>query len=316
MKYNLSFVIPARNEEKSIETLYKEIIHETKKIKAKYEIIFIDDGSTDKTFDIFKKLIKKDKNVKTIKFRGNWGKSMALQAGFSKAKGNIIFTLDADLQDDPKEIPNFLKKINEGYDLVSGWKKIRHDPISKVVPSRILNFTISKLTGLNIHDTNCGFKAYRYEVVDNLNLYGELYRFIPVMAVKQNFKVAEIIISHRKRKFGKSKFGIERNIKGLLDLLTVVFLTNYLKRPGHFFGTAGLISFSGGFVIGIYLSFIRFTTGSFQDHQPLLMLGLLLMIVGVQLVSTGLIAEMILSFNQNKNNISSIIKETIPSSKI
>ncbi len=312
----ISFVIPAKNEEGSLEILHKELVTVIKKIVRKYEIIFIDDGSTDKTFEIAKKIARKDKSVKVIKLRGNWGKSSALQVGFEKIKGEIIFTLDADLQDNPIEIPKFLKKIDEGYDLVSGWKKVRYDPISKVIPSRILNFAISKLTGVKIHDTNCGFKAYKRSVIDNLNLYGELYRFIPVIAAKQNFKVGEIVIGHRRRKFGKSKFGIERNIKGFLDLITIIFLTGYIRRPGHFFGTAGLLSFMGGFVIGVYIAYLRLTTGGIQYHQPLLTFGLLLMIVGVQLLSTGLIAEMMTSFNQKQTSISSIIKETIPSSKI
>ncbi len=312
----ISFVIPARNEEKSVERLYKEIITEVKKLKVKYEIIFVDDGSTDKTFENLKKISKKYKNVISIKLRGNWGKSMALQTGFIKASGNIIFTLDADLQDNPSEIPNFLKKLNEGYDLVSGWKKIRHDPISKVIPSRILNFTISLLTGTKIHDVNCGFKVYKRKVVDHLNLYGELYRFIPIIAAGQNFKVGEIPIKHRKRKFGKSKFGITRNIKGLLDLITVIFLTGYLRKPGHFFGGAGIATFSGGLTIGIYITYIRITTGGIQYHQPLLMFGLLLMIIGVQLFSTGLIAEMILNFNQSKNSIEKIIEDITPNTKL
>lgn len=312
----ISFVIPAKNEEKNIEKLYSELINQIKILKTKYEIIFIDDGSTDKTYDIFKKLSKKDKNVTTIKFRGNWGKSMALQAGFGRAKGDIIFTLDADLQDDPKEIPNFLKKLDTGYDLVSGWKKVRHDPISKVIPSRILNFTISLLTGIKIHDVNCGFKVYKKEVVQTLNLYGELYRYIPIIAAGQNFSVGEIPINHRKRKFGKSKYGISRNIKGFLDLITVIFLTGYLRKPGHFFGAAGLSSFSAGFAIGLYITYIRLTTGGIDFHQPLLMFGLLLMIVGIQLFSTGLIAEMILNFNQNKNSVDKMISEITPNKKI
>lgn len=309
MPEKISFVIPAKNEEKSLEKLYKEIILVTNKITKKIEIIIVDDGSTDKTYEVVKKISKKDKRVNGIRLRGNWGKSMALQTGFKHVKGDLVFTMDADLQDNPKEIPNFIKKLNEGYDLISGWKKIRHDPKSKVIPSRILNYTTALLTGVKIHDINCGFKLYKKEVIDTLNLYGELYRFIPVMAAKENFKVAEIIVEHRKRKFGKSKFGIERNIKGLLDLLTIVFLTNYLRRPGHFFGTAGLVFFSGGFLIGIYITYIRITTGGVGFHQPLLMFGLLLMIIGVQLVSTGLIAEMITNFNQRHYNTDRLVKE-------
>jgi len=234
-----------------------------------------------------------------------------LQAGFSKSTGDVIFTLDADLQDNPSEIPNFLKKLDKGFDLVSGWKKIRHDPVTKVIPSRILNFIVSNLTVSKVHDINCGFKAYRKNVVENLNLYGELYRFIPVIAAAQNFKVGEIVVEHRKRKFGRSKFGIGRNIKGFLDLITIIFLTGYLRKPGHFFGTLGIVSFFCGFVIGIYITYIRLTTGTIGDHQPLLMAGILLMIIGIQIFSTGLIAEMILNFNQSTSSIEKSIDEII-----
>lgn len=307
----ISFVIPAKNEEDSIRILYNEIVHVNKKINHNFEIVFIDDGSTDQTFKVLKEIQKEDRRIKIIKFRGNFGKSAALQAGFNQVKGDIIFTLDADLQDDPKEIPIFLKKLEEGYDLVSGWKKQRNDPtIGKVLPSRIVNFLTRKLTGLNIHDTNCGFKAYRREVIKNLNLYGELYRFIPVIAAKQNFKVGEVIVEHRSRKYGKTKFGWGRGIKGILDLLTIVFLTGYLRRPGHFFGTLGLLAFFLGFLIGIYIAYLRLTTGTIQYRQPLLFLGILLMIIGIQLISTGLLGEMI-TFWRQKDNTDQIIAKKL-----
>lgn len=307
----LSFVIPAKNEEGSVTELYKQIIANIPKSSKSWEIIFIDDGSTDKTFDILAKLHKRDSQVKVIRHRGNFGKSMALQAGFEVAKGDIIFTLDADLQDNPKEISNFINKLDEGYDLVSGWKKIRHDPISKVIPSRIFNKAVTVLTGVNVHDTNCGYKAYRREVVESLNLYGELYRFIPILAAKQNFKVGEIVVEHRPRKTGKSKFGIERNVKGFLDLITIVFLTGYLRRPGHFFGFFGIVSSALGFLIGLYITYLRVTTGSIQYHHPLLYLGILLIIIGVQLVTTGLIAELIVSFSQKSVSTKSNIKQIL-----
>ena len=307
----LSFVIPAKDEEKSLEILYREIVVQTKKINKPFEIIFIDDGSLDKTADIIRKIHRKDKRVRGVILRGNFGKSAALQIGFDMAKGKIVFTLDADLQDNPEEIPNFLKKIDEGYDLISGWKKKRNDPpFSKVIPSRIINFLTRILTGIAIHDTNCGFKAYRREVIKNLSLYGELYRFIPIIAFKQNYKVGEVIVEHRMRKFGKTKFGWTRGIKGILDLLTIIFLTGYQNRPGHFFGTMGLVSFFIGFIIGIYISYLRFTTGTIQGRQPLLILALLLMIVGVQLISTGLLAEMII-FSKQKSDYSNNIKEIL-----
>src|SRR3989338_8093862 len=309
-KLDLSFVIPVKNESESVDTLVHEIIDGAEKRKKKYEIIFIDDGSTDNTFEILKKLNHNNKNIKVLQLRGNFGKSTALQIGFDNTHGKIIFTMDGDLQDNPKEIPAFLAKLDEGYDLVSGWKKTRHDPISKVIPSRILNFATYKLTGIKLHDINCGFKAYRRDVISDLNLYGELYSFIPIFAAKQNYKVGEIVVEHRERKHGKSKFGWERNIKGFLDLLTTVFLTGYLKRPGHFFGTFGLVSFTLGFLIGIYIAYLRITTGSIQFRHPLLYLGMLLMIIGIQLISTGLIAEMVI-YSKGKFDYSSNIKETI-----
>ena len=309
-KPKLSFVIPAKNEEGSVEILFQEILSSVKNLKT-FEIIFIDDGSTDNTLKVLKKLSKKDKRVRVISLRGNFGKSTALQVGFNRARGDIIFTMDADLQDNPKEIPNFIKKINSGYDLVSGWKRQRHDPqVQKVIPSRIINFLTRFLTGVPIHDTNCGFKAYRRIVVENLNLYGELYRFIPIIAHRQNFKVGEVEVLHRQRKHGKTKYGWGRGIKGILDLLTIIFLTGFIRRPGHFFGTLWIGSFSLGFLIGVYIAYLRITTGSTQARHPLLFLGMLLMIIGVQLISTGLLAEMIV-YGRGKLDYTAAIKETI-----
>ncbi len=307
-KTDISFVIPAVNESGSVEKLYQEIVEVVQKLKKRFEIIFIDDGSTDETFVIFSKLAKKDKRVKIIKLRGNWGKSAGLQAGFDYSQGETIITLDADLQDNPKEIPAFLKKLNDGYDLVSGWKQKRHDPISKTLPSKVVNFLVRLMTGLNIHDTNCGFKAYKKAVVKDLNLYGDLYRFIPIFAHRQNYKVTEIPVEHRSRKTGKSKYGWKRFISGWLDLLTVFFLIRYMRRPGHFFGTTGGTLFAGGFAIGLYIAYLRLTTGSIQYRHPLLFLGMLLMIIGIQLISTGLLAEMII-YSRPKVDYNSAIEK-------
>ena len=306
----LSFVIPAKNEQESVPILYDELIEVVENITKDIEVIFIDDGSTDNTFENLKKIHNKDPRVKIIRLRGNFGKSTALQAGFNIAKSDIIFTLDADLQDNPKEIPAFLEKLNQGYDLVSGWKKKRHDPITKVLPSRIINSAARFITGVKIHDINCGFKVYRKVVVESLNLYGELYRFIPIFAAKENFQVGEIVVEHRARRFGKTKFGWGRGVKGILDLLTVVFLTGYLRRPGHFFGSLGLLSFFIGFTIGLYITYLRVTTGTIQFRQPLLFLGMLLMIIGIQLISTGLLAEMI-TFSKQRRDLTPNIKEII-----
>lgn len=306
MKPQLTFIVPTKNEEESVNELHRRVTEVCRKIKKTFEIIFVDDGSTDQTFKVLGKLNKKDKKVRVIKLRGWWGKSMALQAGFNHARGDIVFTMDADLQDDPSEIPNFLKKLDEGYDMVSGWKKKRYDPLSKTLPSKIGNFATRLLTGIKIHDLNCGFKVYKREVVESLNLYGELYKYIPVLVEKQNFRVGEIVVKHKARKFGKSKFGWSRNIKGFIDMLTIVFITGYSKRPGHFFGTAGFISFVIGFIIGLYISYLRFTTGTIQYRYPLLFLGILLMVIGIQLTTTGLIAELIIYKKGDKKDSNNI----------
>lgn len=307
----LSLIIPAKDEEDSIPILYQEIIQATQNLKHDFEIIFVDDGSKDNTYSNLKKISEQDKKVKIVRLRGNFGKSVALQVGFENSQGEIIVTLDSDLQDDPTEIVNFINKIEEGYDLVNGWKKNRKDPFfSKVIPSKIINFCTHLLIGIRIHDINCGYKAYRREVVNSLNLYGELYRFIPIIAAKQNFQVAEIVVNHRPRKYGKSKYGWGRGIKGILDLLTVFFITGFTQRPGHFFGTLGLISFFLGFIIGLYITYLRLSTGTIQYRQPLLFLGMLLMIIGIQLISTGLLAEMIV-YSNKKIDYSSTIKEKI-----
>lgn len=303
----LSFVIPAKNEAESVKILYYEIVNVVEPMEKLFEIVFVDDGSTDQTYSVISKLSQEDARVKAVRLRGNLGKSTALQTGFDLSRGEIIFTLDGDLQDDPHEIPSFLQKLDEGFDLVSGWKKVRHDPsVGKVIPSRIVNFLTRKLTGLPIHDTNCGFKAYRREVIENLNLYGELYRFIPVIAARQKFKIAEVVVNHRARQYGKTKYGWGRGIKGMLDLLTIIFLTGYAKRPGHFFGTLGLASFLVGFVVGLYITYLRVTTGSVQYRYPLLFFGMLMMIIGVQLISTGLLAEMITFYSQKRDSLKTI----------
>lgn len=310
VKVDISIVIPIKDEGESLIELHNEIVSSLTPLKKNYEIIFVDDGSIDDSLNILKSIRKKNPNVLIISHRGNFGKSIALKNGFNIAKGEIVFTMDADLQDNPKEIPKFLNKLSKGYDMVSGWKKIRHDPFSKTFPSKIGNLLTRLLTRVPVHDLNCGFKAYKKEVIDNIDLYGELYKYIPVLAQKENFKIGEIIVEHRARKWGKSKFGWQRNIKGFLDMLTIVFLTGYLKRPAHFFGTFGILSFGSGFIIGLYITYLRITTGSIQYRQPLLFLGMLLMIIGIQLITTGLLAEMLLNLNQNNSKHTSI-KEVI-----
>ncbi len=307
----ISFVIPAKNEAENVEILYKELSSQMSKIKRPYEVIFIDDGSKDATFKLLAKLHASNGSVVVIRHRAWFGKSAALTSGFDAAKGEIIITMDADLQDNPKDIPAFLKKIDEGYDLVSGWKKKRHDPALRVLASRVAHLLVSTFTNVKLHDLNCGFKAYRKEVAKSLDLYGELYRFIPAMVLKDGYNVTEVPVTHRKRLHGKTKYGWGKMIKGFLDFITVVFLTGYLQRPGHFFGTLGLASFSSGFIIGLYIAYLRFTTGSIQYRHPLLFFGMLLMIIGVQLVSTGLLGEMMLNTSRASKKIASRISEKL-----
>ena len=309
-KPQLSFVIPVKDEERSIDLLAKEISETCKKIHKSFEIIFVDDGSTDNSLDVIKRLNKSDNSVKGIKHRRNFGKAAALTTGFQYTKADIVFSLDGDLQDNPSEIPSFLKKLNQGYDVVSGWKKKRLDPIGKTIPSKIFNYITAKLTGVDIHDFNCGFKVYKRQVLENLNIYGELYRFIPALVHQRGYKVGEIIVKHRKRKYGKSKYGAERMLRGFLDLITVLFLGGYSTRPGHFFGLIGILFFIPGFLIGLYITYLRLTTGGIAYRYPLLFLGALLMIVGVQFISTGLLGEMFLN-SQPKRRSKEIISEIV-----
>jgi len=298
----LSFIVPVKNEEKSIEQLSQEIVKECNNLEKTYEIIFVDDGSVDRTFEVIKDLHKKNNNIKAIRYRRNFGKSAALSTGFAGANGEIVFTLDGDLQDNPLEIPKFLEKLDQGYDLVSGWKKKRYDSTLITLPSVVGNFLIRKLTGVKVHDLNCGFKAYRKKVIKDLNIYGELYRFIPILANQKGYKIGEIVVRHRPRRFGESKYNWFKIIKVFLDLITVLFLTGHATHPGHFFGTLGLIFFTPGLLVGFYITYLRITTGGIGEHYPLMFLGVLLMVVGVQFVSTGLLAEMITSSTKKQHS--------------
>ena len=296
---DISFVIPIYNEENSIRELYDKIVNQMLKINEGYEIIFVDDGSNDTSFEILKRIGKENANIKIIKLRKNFGKSVALSNGFNVAKNDIIITMDSDLQDDPMQIPDFIDKILDGYDLVSGWKQDRKDPvISKNIPSKLFNYMIGLVSGLKLHDYNCGFKAYRKILACKLPLYGDLHRFTPAIAFSMGFKVVEIPVKHHARPFGHSKYGLDRFTHGLFDFITVIFLTKFLKRPMHLFGCFGILSFISGFVICLYLSMIWFS-GERIGHRPLLSLGILLLILGMQFISTGLIAEMI-TFNQRE----------------
>ncbi|MFQ5583681.1 MAG: glycosyltransferase family 2 protein, partial [Calditrichia bacterium] len=257
-----------------------------------YEIIIVDDGSRDNSPKVLRELKKKYPPLKAIVFRKNYGKSAALSEGFRLARGEIVITMDADLQDDPGEIPNMLRKLNEGYDLVSGWKKKRNDPISKKLPSKLFNFVTSLVTGIRLHDFNCGLKAYRREVIETIQVYGEMHRFLPVLAHWQGFRVGELAVKHHPRVYGKTKFGLRRFFNGFLDLLTVLFLTRYKTSPLHIFGMMGLFFFLIGFVIEVYFT-IHWSLGGKIGTRPLFFLGILLIIVGVQFIVFGLLGEML-----------------------
>ncbi|MDA3812652.1 MAG: glycosyltransferase family 2 protein [Candidatus Cloacimonetes bacterium] len=295
----LSFVIPVFNEQDSLKQLYSEIIENI--IEYEYEIIFVDDGSTDESYKILQKLAADDNNVKLIKFRKNFGKSAGLNVGFDAAEGDIVFTMDADLQDDPKEIKQFINKLDEGYDMVTGWKVKRRDPISKTWPSKLYNKVTYNTFKLKLHDYNCGFKAYKKEVIEELDIYGEMHRYIPALADSLGFKIAEIPVHHRRREFGKTKYGSERYIRGLLDLLTVKLVTGYIHSPLYLFGRVGFGFGVVGFIIALYLSIMKLGFGVPLYNRPLLYLGTLLMIIGLQFFSIGLLGELIVNRNRSGN---------------
>lgn len=302
----LSFVIPALNEQDSLEQLYQEII--TNSSPHDYEIIFVDDGSTDETFSIMTQLSEQDSKVKVIKFRKNFGKAYALQIGFENATGEIIFTMDADLQDNPIEIKNFLEKLEEGYDLVTGWKVKRKDPIGKRLPSKFFNWVTSRTFKLKLRDYNCGFKAYRHELIKELDLYGEMHRYVPALAHSKGFKVGQIPVHHRARKHGKSKYGMERFLRGFLDLLTVKLITKFNRSPLYLFGGIGSIFTIIGTIIGLYLSIMKYMRGMPLYNRPALFLAILLILIGLQFFSIGLLGELIVSQTrkQTKQNVISI----------
>lgn len=295
----LSVVIPFYNEEGTIIELKERVAASLKSTNRSFEIIFVDDGSTDNSLKLALELAQEDNDVRVFSFRRNMGKSAALQYGFDRARGKIIFTMDADLQDDPDELPNLLNKLEEGWDLVSGWKTKRKDPISKTIPSKLFNWVTGKVAGIKLHDFNCGLKVYRREVLDEITLYGEMHRFIPVLAHMRGFKVTELPVQHHPRKWGKTKFGFSRFIHGFLDLITVIFLQRFNKRPSHLFGTIGFLFGVTGVLIGLYLTFLKLR-GEAIGHRPLLLFAILLIFVGVQLISLGLLAEMITASKQQE----------------
>lgn len=312
---DLSIIIPVYNEEESLYPLYKKIKAMLSKSIKSYEIMFIDDGSSDKSLENLKSLQKKDKCIRIIVFRKNFGQSAAISAGFSNAKGNMLIVMDADLQNEPNDIPKLLKKMSEGYDVVSGWRYDREDPLSKKIPSRISNWMHKKLTGLDINDSGCSLKAYKREAVEDLELYGEMHRYIPALIAAKGFKIGEIKVEHHYRKYGKSKYGSSRILKGFLDLLYIHFLIKYSSRPLHFFGYIGLLPIALGAVIGIYKAInqaIEFFSGKDIVASPLLLFSVFLIIVGILFIIFGFLAElMIRMHSQNTKNKNYSIKETI-----
>ncbi|MFH1865573.1 MAG: glycosyltransferase family 2 protein [Candidatus Eisenbacteria bacterium] len=289
---DISVVVPLLNEADSIRELYDRIGAALAPLGREWEVVFINDGSTDSSMDVLRSLHEQNDNVTVLVFGRNLGKSAALSVGFKEATGDVVFTMDADLQDDPAELPAMLEVIESGHDLVSGWKKERHDPLSKRLPSKLYNAVTARLSGVRIHDMNCGLKAYRRQVVKTIKVYGELHRYTPVLAQWAGFTVTEVVVKHHARQYGRSKFGAERFIRGFFDLVTVLFLRRYITRPLHLFGMLGALLFTGGFLSGVYLTVLKIM-GEAIGRRPLLTLAILLMVVGVQFISFGLLGEMV-----------------------
>jgi glycosyltransferase involved in cell wall biosynthesis len=327
----LSIVIPVLNEAESLAKLYEELSEVAGSHGYELEMIFVDDGSTDASWEVIERLAGDDSRVRGIRFRRNFGKAAALSAGFGEAQGELVMTLDADLQDDPHEIPAFLAEMEEDLDVVSGWKKVRHDPWHKVIPSRVFNWMVSRLTGVKLHDHNCGMKCYRRQVFEEVRLYGELHRFVPVLAAAWGFRVGELVIHHRQREFGRSKYGLTRFVKGFLDLLTVKFLTGFGQRPQHLLGTVGLASFFLGMLGLIWLGgcwtwsrlvawagLLTVPAGETLDdvlfhlheHPTAALYSVALLLLGGQLMSMGFLGELIIAYQQRDMKTYSIAGRT------
>ncbi len=302
---DISVVIPLLNEEESLSELTKWLVRVLDDGHYNYEIIFVDDGSTDASWQVISDLAKTNSSIKALRFRRNFGKSAALNEGFRHANGSVVITMDADLQDSPDEIPALYKMVmDEGFDLVSGWKKKRHDPIGKTIPSKFFNFTTRKISGIKLHDFNCGLKAYKNEVIKSIEVHGEMHRYIPVIARWSGFsKIGEKIVEHHERKYGRTKYGLSRFIKGYLDLLSITFISKFGKRPMHLFGTLGTLIFFVGFAIAAYLAYAKFFMEGYRmTERPLFYFGILAMIIGTQLFMTGFLAELISRNNQGNKD--------------
>ncbi len=315
---DLSFVIPVKNEQESLTELVSRINSALDSAPGDYrhEIILVDDGSDDDSWRVIESLASDHSSiVRGIRLRRNFGKATALASGFDHALGDIVFTMDADLQDDPKEIPRFMEKLNDGFDLVSGWKKVRNDPISKTAPSKLFNWVTSRMTGVKLHDFNCGFKCYKREVIDKLNVYGELHRYLPVLASDLGYRVGEIEVEHHARQHGTSKYGWERYVRGLLDLMTVLATTRWIQKPGHLFGGIGvLLGLLGGGILA-YLALLWLLDMGPIGNRPLLIFGVMFSIFSIQMVSLGLIAEFFIKAG-GKFNVNHLVSEKINAAPI
>jgi len=303
---DISVVVPVLDESETVSELAHRVGEILDGLGRTFEIVFVDDGSTDGTSDRIRVSHGDDSRIKLVRLRRNFGKAAALCAGFDASSGQLLITMDGDLQDDPNEIPRFLEKLeNEGLDLVSGWKRRRKDPASKRLPSRLFNWVTRKFAQVDLHDFNCGYKIYRREVLEEIALYGELHRYIPVLASRKGFSVGEIEVEHHPREHGSSKYGWDRFYKGLIDLITVLFITKYTRRPLHLFGVIGLGALGAGLVINAYLAYI-WTRGASLSDRPLLLLGILLMLLGIQVLTTGLVGEMITFKNFHRSDTYSV----------
>lgn len=311
---DLSIVIPIYNEEDNIPILLQSIEESLRDTNLEYEIICVDDGSQDCSLKVLKRLATVNPRLRVIVLRRNYGQTAAMAAGFENSRGRFIVTLDGDLQNDPADIPLLLKKLQEGYDLVSGWRQNRQDDtLTRVIPSKVANWLISRITGVELHDYGCSLKAYRKELIDDLNLYGELHRFLPVLAYIEGAKITEIPVKHHPRRFGKSKYGLGRTFRVILDLFTLFFLKKFLTRPMHVFGFFGLISLLLGVTIGTYLSFLKLVLGQSIGDRPLLILSVLLVLAGVQLFSFGLLAELLIrTYHESQKRPIYRIREVYP----